>query len=110
MKYYDIIIDQKVEKHIESIIKYVAYDLCNKQAALMLLNKIESSIDGLANFPNSHPLVDEEPWRSIRVRKVYAKSYIIYYRVYENEKRVHVTSIVYSKRDQFKQLSEIDTN
>lgn len=35
MKYYDIIIDQKVEKHIESIIKYVAYDLYNKQAALM---------------------------------------------------------------------------
>ena len=110
MKYYDIIIDQKVEKHIENIIKYIAYDLCNKQAALMLLNKIENSINGLANFPNSHPLVDREPWRSIGVRKMYAKSYIIYYRVYENEKRVYVLAIVYSKRDQFRQLSEIDTN
>ncbi len=110
MKHYDIIIDQKVEKHIESIAKYITYDLCNVQAALVLLNKIENSINSLKNFPNSHPLVDREPWRSIGVRKVYAKSYIIYYRVNENEKRVYVLAIVYSKRDQFRQLSEIDTN
>ena len=84
MKHYDIIIDQKVEKHIETIARYIAYDLCNVQAALMFLEKIESSVDSLKDFPNSHSLVDREPWRSIGVRKMYAKSYIIYYRVNEN--------------------------
>lgn len=110
MKHYEIIIDQTVEKHIESIVRYISYDLCNKQAALMLLEKIENSINGLKDFPNSHSLIDREPWRNLGVRKVYAKSYIIYYRVNENEKRVYVMAIVYSKRDQFKQLGEIDTN
>ena len=110
MKQYEIIIDQKVEKHIETIVKYIAYNLCNRQAALMLLEKIRESIDSLNIFPNSHSLVDREPWRSLGIRKVYAKSYVIYYRVYEDEKRVYIMAIAYSKQDQFKQLIKLDVN
>ena len=107
---YDIVIDSMVEKQINDIFEYTAHHLANEQSALAILERIKACIRKLEFFPESHPLVEREPWRSLGVRKTYVNSLIIYFYVDGIGNKVHVLAIVHSKRNQFNQINKLKSD
>ena len=77
-------------------------------AADNLLDKMKAEITKLSNFPKKHALIDEGPWRTEGVRKIVVKNFLIYYWVDDENNRVQVTAVIYSRRDQIGQLSNMD--
>ena len=62
----------------------------------------------MSSFPKKHALIDEEPWRTEGVRKIVVKNFLIYYWVDDDNNRVQVIAVIYSRRDQIRQLSNMD--
>ena len=71
-------------------------------------HEIFNKITKLSSFPKKHALIDEEPWRTEGVRKIVIKNFLIYYWVDDENNRVQVTTVIYSRRDQIRQLSNMD--
>jgi toxin ParE1/3/4 len=93
---------------MEQISIYIAIDLANPIAALSFLDAMETSITKLSTFPHRNPLVDEEPWRSKGIRMMPVNNFLVYYWINEETFIIHVTAIVYAKRNQIRQLAEMD--
>lgn len=87
------------QNDFENIYLYISETLCNKQAALRLMNLIDKSIRGLAEMPEGHPLVKDEYLRNKGIRFVSVKNYIIFYTVDESMCKIYVVRILYGKRN-----------
>lgn len=109
-KIYEVKITTQAREQMTKIIDYIAYELCNLDAANNLLDKMEEKIIALSEFPERHPLIDEEPWGTEGVRKIVVKNFLVYYWIDVTKKKVHVTAIVYEKRNQIEQLKKMNIN
>lgn len=52
--------------------------------------------------------MEEEPWRGYGVHKMPVKNFLVYFWVNEELKEVHITAVIYGRRDQFEQLKQMD--
>ena len=95
---------------MREIAHYIAYDLMAPEAADNLLDDLKASILKLSVLPKKYPLIEEEPWRSEGVRKIVVKNFLVYYWIDEEYNKVQVTAVIYSKRDQIKQLKNMEMN
>ena len=108
MNEYEVRVTRQALEQMKEIVHYISNDLMAPDAADNLLDKMKAEITKLPSFPKKHALIDEEPWRTEGVRKIVVKNFLIYYWVdYENN-RVQVTAVIYSRRDQIRQLSNMD--
>lgn len=107
MTKFKIVIDPKAAKQIRDIFNYAFVQLLNEQIAYSILESIESGIRELEYFPEAYPLVDDEPWKTIGIRKKIVKTYLIYYYVDKDTKEVYVLMIAHSRMDQRRQLKGI---
>ena len=74
------------------------------------MDDLKASILKLSVLPKKYPLIEEEPWRSEGVRKIVVKNFLVYYWIDEEYNKVQVTAVIYSKRDQIKQLKNMEMN
>lgn len=95
---------------MREIAHYISYDLMAPEAADNLLDDLKASILKLSVLPKKYPLIEEEPWRSEGVRKIVVKNFLVYYWIDEEYNKVQVTVVIYSKRDQIKQLKNMEMN
>ena len=95
---------------MREIAHYISYDLMAPEAADNLLDDLKASILKLSVLPKKYPLIEEEPWRSEGVRKSVVKNFLVYYWIDEEYNKVQVTAVIYSKRDQIKQLKNMEMN
>lgn len=107
-KMYIVKITVQAEEQLQEIKKYITSELKAPKADLCLLDKIELSISSLSQFPQRVALTEEEPWRSYGIHKMPAKNFLIYFWIDEENSKVQVTAVIYGKRDQLKQLSQMD--
>ena len=57
--------------------------------------------------PKRYPLVDKVPFRTEGIRKVIVNKFLVYFWIDEVNQVVHVTAVIYEKRDQVKQLKKM---
>ncbi|WP_044391488.1 type II toxin-antitoxin system RelE/ParE family toxin [Mesobacillus subterraneus] len=95
---------------MHEITLYIASELKAPDAALNLLEALEDAISSLSEFPQRIALTEEEPWHSYGIRKMPVKNFLVYFWIDEDYVKVQVTAVVYGKRDQVHQLSEMDTD
>lgn len=107
-KTYIVKITVQAEEQLQEIIKYIVSELKAPKAALCLLNKIEYSISSLSQFPQRIKLTEEEPWHSYGIHKMPVENFLICFWIEEENSKVQVTAVIYGKRDQLKQLSQMD--
>ena len=107
-KAYVVKITAQVEEQLQEIIEYIASELKAPKAALRWLDEMESAISSLAQFPQRIALTEEEPWRSSGIHKRPVNNFLIYFWIDEENEKVHVTAVIYGKRDQLRQLSQMD--
>lgn len=108
MNEYEVRVTRQALEQIKEIVHYISNDLMAPDAADNLLDKMKAEITKLSSFLKKHALIDEEPWRTEGVRKIVIKNFLIYYWVDDKNNRVQVTTVIYSRRDQTKQLSNMD--
>lgn len=105
---YIVKITPQAQEQLRKIIGYIRFTLQSPGAAMKMPDTLESEIASLDRFPNRVPLTEEEPWRSRGIHKLTVKNYLIYFWVDEVGKKVQVIAIVYGRRDQRRQLSNLD--
>lgn len=107
---YEIKVTRQALEQMREIAHYISYDLMAPEAADNLLDDLKASILKLSVLPKKYPLIEEEPWRSEGVHKIVVKNFLVYYWINEEYNKVQVTAVIYSKRDQIKQLKNMEMN
>lgn len=108
MNEYEVRVTRQALEQMKEIVHYISNDLMAPNAADNLLDKIKAEITKLSSFPKKYALIDEEPWRTEGIRKIVVKNFLIYYWVDDENNRVQVTAVIYSRRDWKKQLANMD--
>lgn len=108
MDSYTVKITSQAEKQIQEIIHYVSHELKAPDAALHLLDSFENAFTSLTQFPQRIALMDEELWRTNGIHRLPVKNFFVYFWIDDNNMKVQITAVIYAKRDQMRQLSQMD--
>lgn len=104
---YHVSVTAQAQEQMQEIVRYIAQELKAPDAALHLLDTLEKAISALSHMPNSIALTDEEPWHGLGIHRMPVKNFLVYFLVDEDMKRVQITAVIYSRRDQARQLSQM---
>lgn len=107
-KTYVVKITSQAEEQIQEIIYYIIRELKAPDAAIHLLDALEDSFASLTQFPQRVALIDEEPWHTNEIHRLPVKNFLIYFWIDEDNMRVQITAVIYKKRDQLRQLAQMD--
>ena len=101
---YDLEYLPSARGDLVKIIRYIAHNLDNEDAARRLAEKFDEAVKILTEFPYSCPVY--YPIRSLRYeyRKLVVGKYLMFYWVTEETKTVTVACVVYSGSDYEKRL------
>ena len=105
---YTVRITQPAQQQLREIADYIRFTLQAPNTAIKMLDMLAEEILSLDQFPNRVPLAEEEPWHSQGVHKLPVKNFLVYFWVDEETKQVHVIGVIYGRRDQRHQLSNLD--
>lgn len=99
MTEYKIVIEQTAENDLLDILSYISDTLHEPSIAMKIYGLIKKEILTLDKMPFRYALVNDEPYRSIGVRRIPVENYTAFYIVDENEKTVHIFRILYNRRE-----------
>lgn len=108
MDEYKVKITPQASAQMLELFSYISNTLKEPIAAERLLDELQKSILSLDTMPKRVALVDEQPWRSYGVHKMPVKNFLVYFWVNEELKEVHITAMIYGRRDQLEQLKLMD--
>lgn len=107
-KTYNVKITSQAEEQIQEIIYYITHELKAPDAAHHLLDALEDTFASLAYSPQRVALIADEPWHTKDIHRLPVKNFLVYFWIDEDHLKVQITAIIYSKRDQLHQLSQMD--
>lgn len=96
---YEIFYTDDASNDIDEIHDYIAETLREKRTADRLIMRIRDNIDSLNQFPERYPVVEWEPFRTRRTRKLTVGHYVVFYNVEHERQHVIILRIVYGGRD-----------
>lgn len=96
---YKIIRTDKADEQLREIIFYIAEDSGNIDIALDYLEKIETAINCLEEFPMSGGKPRYSILRKQGYRVLIVERHLVFYKVNETEKTVTIYAIVDSRRE-----------
>jgi len=92
---YSLKFTPKAYDDLDEIYNYISTKLFSEIAAQSLMDKIESKIMRLAEFPFLCGFVLDEPLKNRGYRKLIVENYIVFYLLNEIEKHVVIMRILY---------------
>ncbi|AGL03661.1 type II toxin-antitoxin system RelE/ParE family toxin [Desulfoscipio gibsoniae] len=95
---YSLKLTPKASKDLDKIYRYITEELYAEQAAVNLLEKIETSVMRLKDFPFSGNYFADEYLKKKGYRKLIIDNYIDFYVVDEEEKQVVVMRFLYGRQ------------
>lgn len=96
---FNVIIESSAEKDLYGILTYISETLLEPAVAKRIYLSIKEQILSLSSMPLRYALIDEEPYRSMGIRKIPVENYFAFYFVDESGKTVHVFRILYNRRE-----------
>lgn len=97
MKQYTVEITDEALADMEQLYAHIAYTLQAPENAIGQYNRIADEILKLDTLPERFRIMDSEPERSNKIRRMLVDNYSVFY-VVEND-RVIVTNVLYSSSD-----------
>ena len=94
MKQYKVEITKEALLDMENIYKYIATELESPENAIGQYNRIAKSILELDVFPERFRILESEPEKQKRIRRMAVDNYSVFYVVMDE--RVVVTDVLYS--------------
>ncbi|MGQ9558705.1 MAG: type II toxin-antitoxin system RelE/ParE family toxin [Desulfurispora sp.] len=92
---YSLKFTPRAVEDLDDIFGYIASNLFAPAAAESLMDKIETSIRRLKDFPLSGSRVLDEPLKKRGYRKLIVDNYLVFYLVDEKERQVVIMRILY---------------
>ena len=105
---YKVHITRYAYDQMKDIRRYITEELFAPDAAKNLLIAIREAIGSLQTMPSRHQLVNEEPWRTEGIRRLIVRNFYLYYWTDEKKKQVHITAVIYGRRNQNEQLEYME--
>ena len=99
MTEYKIVIEETAENDLVGILSYISDTLHEPNIAMKIYGSIKKEILTLNQMPFRCGVVNEEPYRSMGVRRIAVENYTAFYVVDEEEKTVHIFRILYNRRE-----------
>lgn len=96
---YKILRTDKAEEQLRSIIYYIADDSGDVDIALRYLDKIETAINRLQDFPESGSIPRYSILKKQGYRVVIVERHLVFYKINEEEKTVTIYAIVDGRRE-----------
>ena len=106
---YSVFYSPEAKNDLKEIYSYIAFTLLAPGTAQGQVNRIRKAIRALDFMPARNPLVDWEPWKSMKMRKVMVDNFVVFYIVNDSASAVTVIRIVYGGRDLAEVLTEHET-
>ena len=103
---FQVILTPEAQRDIRETVLYIARELRAPQAALALEDFLRERMRSLSSMPFRIKTVSEQPWKDAGVRKTRVKNYYIYFTLNEEKQAVYVIAVIYTGRDQLKQMAE----
>lgn len=96
---YEIIRTDKADDQLREIIFYIAEDSGSVDIALNFLDKIETAINNLEEFPRSGSVPRYSILRKQGYRVLIVERHLIFYKVDDSEKKVIIHAVVDSRQE-----------
>lgn len=94
---YIIHITERAKSDMVKTADYIEFMLKNPDAADTLLDKAESAINTLCDFPCRYPLVSDSVLSAIGIRFITIDNYLIFYLVSKTDNAVYIIRFLYEK-------------
>lgn len=98
---------KKASADLDDIIRYIAIELSNPDAASVFIDKLLSVIDEACMFPQSGTPAATEVFPDAGIRKKPVGNYVIYYLPDNSNNAVVILRILYSRRNLNEILAEL---
>lgn len=108
MDEYKVKITPQASTQLFEIFSYISDTLKEPVTAERFLDELKKSILSLNAMPKRFALVKKEPWRSCGVHRMPVRNFLVYFWINEEEKAVHITAVIYGRREQLEQLKQMD--
>lgn len=89
---------------LEVITDYIAFELCAKESAVALLDKVEAAIAAACRFPYANPPVNDALLKVKGYRKLFVKNYIVFYIPDEERRKLYVMRVMYFAQNYLREL------
>ena len=106
MKEYKVKITDEALSDMAQIYDYIAGNLLSPENAIGQYNRIAEAVLKLSYLPERFHIIDVEPWKSKRLRRMLVDNYSVFYIV--DGDFVIVTAVLYSASDIEKRLKRKD--
>ncbi|MDF2821365.1 MAG: hypothetical protein K0R15_1806 [Clostridiales bacterium] len=98
---YKILRTDKAEEQLRALIFYIADDSDNIEVALRYLDKIETAINRLQEFPESGNIPRYSILKKQGYRILIVERHLVFYKINEVDKTVTIYSIVDGRREYY---------
>ncbi len=95
----NIVFTEPAEYDLLDIEYYIFVDLNNPQASERVIDGILDAVEKLEDFPEDHPLLDDELLCRLGLRMTRFDNYNIFYYYNEQQDIVYIISVLYNKAD-----------
>ena len=96
---YNVIVQESAELDIDGIIEYISHGLQERRLALNLYRRLTESMFSLKTMPERCKIIDEEPYKAMKLRRLIVDNYSIFYIVNDEMLTVHIIRVLYNHRD-----------
>lgn len=99
MDSYHVMLKAKALEDIDSIYEYISLELQNREAALKLVEELETAIISLEQLPYRGAERKIGMFANKGYRQMFLKNFTIIYRIDSKNRQVIIIHVIYSKRD-----------
>lgn len=105
---YEVRITPYALCQMQEIVRYISEILQSPETAAHWLDEMKEELATLSSMPSRIPLTKEEPWHSQGIHKMVVKNFLVYFWIDTDRLCVWVTAVVYGRRSQRLQLSQME--
>ena len=101
-----VVYTETARADLKDIYRYISRVLSAPDAARALTERLLHEARSLEEMPERQPLWRDEPWRSLGVRFITVKNYVLFYIADQETETVTIVRVMYGGRDINRQLRE----
>lgn len=83
---------------LNQIYDYICFHLLNPDAAENVTTAIRKTVNSLDTFPERNKIIEDDPWKKLKIRRENVKKYVICYKI-DDSGLVYIVRIFYGGRD-----------
>lgn len=96
---YNVIYSPQALDDLKDIYSYIAFELLVPDTAKNQVDRIRKEIRSLDFMPARFPIVDWEPWKSMKMHKLPIDNFVVFYLAVSDTLTVRIIRILYGGRD-----------